>query len=80
DAELDQALARCLNPAAKDRAAASATRARDLLAGYDEAFAAALNVPAQPERRPPVASHRGRLSALAARYRHWKRSRFPRRR
>lgn len=79
DADLDAALARCLQPGAKDRAQAAAARARALLAGYGDEFAAALKAEARPERRPPVASGKGRLSQMAARWRHWKRRRFPRR-
>lgn len=79
DAQLDQALARCLQPAARDRAQACAARARDLLAGHKDDFVAALNAEAKPERRPPIASRKGRLSQLAARWRHWKRGRFPKR-
>ncbi|MBV0891235.1 polysaccharide pyruvyl transferase family protein [Paracoccus sp. Z118] len=79
DADLDLALARCMDPSATGRASACAAFARELLAGHDEAFAAALDAEARPERRPPVASGKGRLSQIAARYRHWKRQRFPRR-
>lgn len=79
DAQLDQALARCLQPEARDRAQACAAHARALLAGHGDDFAAALGAEARPERRPPVASGKGRLSQLAARWRHWKRGRFPRR-
>lgn len=88
DKDLDAALARCLEPGAKQRAVTCAGSARQLLAGHDEHFAAALNASAQPERRPPIASRKGRLSQIAARcrlsqiaarYRHWKRRRFSRR-
>lgn len=79
DDALDQALARCLEPKAKDRAAAAAARARELLAGYDDAFARALDAEPHPDRRPVPQDRRDRLSALAARYRHWKRRRFPKR-
>ena len=79
DAELDAALARCLTSEAAQRARNCAGRARDLLAGHAADFAAALQADPRPERRPPAASRKGRLSQLAARYRHWKRRRFPRR-
>lgn len=79
DADLDAALERCLAPGAAQQARACAERARALLADDAGAFAAALDAGANPARRPPVASGKGRLSQLAARYRHWKRARFPRR-
>lgn len=79
DDALDDALARCLEPAARDLAAQTAARARALLAGHDEAFAAAMVAGADPGRRPVAQDRRDRLSALAARYRHWKRRRFPKR-
>lgn len=79
DEALDEALRRCLAPEARGRAMACAARARDLLAGHDALFAVALEAEARPDRRPPVTG-RKRLSQLAARYRHWKRLRFPARR
>ncbi|WP_134725092.1 polysaccharide pyruvyl transferase family protein [Paracoccus luteus] len=79
DDDLDAALARCLAPDARGRAMACAARARDLLAGHDASFAVALEAEARPDRRPPVTGQRHRLSQMAARYRHWKRGRFPRR-
>lgn len=80
DVELDAALLRCLDPEARAAAAACKATARQLLDGYDAIFAAALDVEARPERRPPVAPRRGKLSRLAARWRRWKRRRFPRNR
>ena len=64
---------------AKDREAAAAERARNPFPGYDDAFAAAMDAEARPDRRPVPQDRRGRLSALAARYRHWKRRWFPKR-
>lgn len=79
DADLDAALLRVLHPRARAAAVACAARARSLLADQGAAFAAALEAEAQPARRPAVAQRRRRLSALAARWRSWKRRRFPRR-
>lgn len=79
DAQLDAALARCLRPDAGEFALACAARARAMLADWPDEFAAALDAEPQPDRRPLVASRKGRLSQMAARYRHWKRRRFPRR-
>lgn len=78
DAELSAALARVLQPAARAEAAACAARARASLAGHDDAFAQALEAEARPDRRPAIAPRRRRLSRLAARWRDWKRRRFPR--
>lgn len=78
DADLDASLRRCLSSPARATAAACADRARQLLEGLDASFAAALDAEARPDRRPPVAPRRGRLSRLAAGWRDWKRRRFPR--
>lgn len=79
DAQLDAALAHCLRREAVDLARACADRARCLMADWPRQFASALDAAPQPDRRPLVVSRKGRLSQIAARYRHWKRTRFPRR-
>ncbi|MFD1880583.1 polysaccharide pyruvyl transferase family protein [Paracoccus pacificus] len=78
DEALADALRRCLDPEARRRAQDCAARARRLLAGYQTEFAEALEAQADVTRRPLMAPRRGRLSQLAARYRKWKRHRFPR--
>ena len=53
--------------------------AGDMISTANNAFAAAMDAGADPGRRPVAQDRRDRLSALAARYRHWKRRRFPKR-
>jgi len=64
DAELAEALRRCLEPAARDTARGCADRARGLLAGFPAELAGALEAVPEPARRPPAPPPDGRLKRL----------------
>lgn len=70
DGGLSAALERCLTPEARRAAAACSAQAQTLLADYPSEVAAALDVPADPGRRPPApVRQRGLLSRMAKRLR-----------
>jgi hypothetical protein len=62
DAALDGALARCLQPAGRERARTCAARAQEALAGFSRDFADALN--ARPQGKPSFTTAQMRPSRL----------------
>jgi len=75
DTDLQAALEWCLSEAARAEARLVRDRAIASLDGFDEEFAAALQVPPNPQLRDNLIPKVGRVQALRKRFKMWKRRR-----